>query len=386
MALKERQLADSPALQWMVDEASGSTITDTSGNSRNGTVSGGTAGSAGILAEVLKSGQGGASGQGYGSIASAAWMDFTTAMSAEVVYKAANVSINRGIFSRYAAASGAWLIWNNSSTNLSFLMHDTTDHQCATSLTTFANMLYHLVGTYDGANMTFYINGGAVNQVALTTSMGSAGVPVELGGYLGSNYTSGLYAAAAYYPGKTLSAAAIAERALLAGFVAGSNRAQSAHMGTNAAGRFTVSRPIIVTGCYAYSPPNAAGPGSGVKIGICPDFSGTSSPPWLTYGLTTTSYASGLCMPITFNAPVLLVPGQVYCFTQDYADAGVYSGGSDLATGALLSNLGLVSGSTYNTPSSTFKIPFQLIGAPLVPSVVSPSINQIAAITRRALM
>lgn len=193
-------LADTPSLFWKLDDTTGTTITDSSGNSRNGTYSGATLQQpavppAGALASVL----GGASGQGIGSITSASWMN-NAAFSAECWVRPANANAFKGYLSRYQFAPGGWLLFQNSQQFGWDVASTGADNIIYAPGTYTLGRAYHLVGTYDGSTQCLYVDGRLAVSQALAGVSGSITQDLQVGGYAGINYAQANISKALYYP------------------------------------------------------------------------------------------------------------------------------------------------------------------------------------------
>lgn len=169
-------LADSPVLYWRLGESSGSTAADTSGNGRAGTYSGSyTQGAAGLLtgdsdtAVVFSSGK--------VAIASASWMDFGTALTAEAWIKFNNKTNYREFMSRYTnSTTRAWEFRTEQSTGKAQFVKIAGGTATATGTTDLSDdVRHHCVATYDGSNIKLYVDKVLQATVATTGSISGAG-------------------------------------------------------------------------------------------------------------------------------------------------------------------------------------------------------------------
>lgn len=177
-------LADSPLAYWRMGETSGTTITDSSGNGRTGTYSGSvTLGATGLLIGDSDKAVT-VSNSVVGSVANAAWMNVNT-ITVEVWIQptAAGVVGSREIVCRDFNGSGGtgsqWRIRLNAGKPEALLWHPAlTVITAATALT--VGSTYHIVFTYDGANMRLYVNGSQVASSAQTGNI-TTGQPITFG-------------------------------------------------------------------------------------------------------------------------------------------------------------------------------------------------------------
>lgn len=180
-------LADSPKAYYRFDEASGTTATDSSGNGFNGTYasSGVTLAQPGALTgdsdtAVLLDGLAGQMTCPAG-LNTAGWSAFTvevwlnlTALPASGARIADNDqgSNNKG-FSLFMTAGAA---------SLNLAIGNGSSHATATYTFAFSTgVLYHIIGTWDGATITLYVDGVNVASIAKAGTMGTPGNAVAFG-------------------------------------------------------------------------------------------------------------------------------------------------------------------------------------------------------------
>lgn len=194
-AYSAQVLLDTPLAYWKVDETSGTSAADSSGNGRNATYTNGpTLGATSLLSDGSGKALGIATGSGQCvTIASAAWMN-VAALTVECIVKfTAGVDNASGdaVVSRLTSNLD-WLlyrqldgtlkasVWNNSGTRF-----DAISPAALTNGTT-----YHVAFTFDGTNLKLYINGSAVATTACSGTVATLSDPIEIGRYSASTATS----------------------------------------------------------------------------------------------------------------------------------------------------------------------------------------------------
>lgn len=106
---------------------------------------------------------------------------------------------NRAILSKWdtTSTSRAYLLFLNSSNQIEFsLSSNGNDSQVLTSVNTLlvdGSTWYHVVATYDGANMKLFIDGQADNSLARTGVIYESGESVQIGAYSVSNSRTGYF-------------------------------------------------------------------------------------------------------------------------------------------------------------------------------------------------
>src|SRR5690348_7032901 len=122
MSYSAEVLADSPLAYWKLDETSGTSAADSSGNSRTATYGGGGVGGTSLLTSgaghslaLTESGT-----TTYATIASASWMNQTSITIEALVKITSSVDGANGdaIVSRYAGSGFSWLLWRNTAGKL----------------------------------------------------------------------------------------------------------------------------------------------------------------------------------------------------------------------------------------------------------------------------
>lgn len=205
-------LADSPLVYWKMAEVGGTSVADSSGNARTGTMS-----ATIVPAASLVRGQarGNAFTNDAMTIADATWQD-QTSRTVEIWMKTTDTaSPAKGLACRdNAAGNRHWdlhltetvtgrITWTGWVTNTRFDVDSTA--------TTYADgNIHHIVGTYDGTTMRLYIDGveaaTPVTQAGLNSNVTSQ---IRVGGHTGLTGVTGTLQSFAYY-GTALSSARIA--------------------------------------------------------------------------------------------------------------------------------------------------------------------------------
>lgn len=213
-------LADTPEFFAHLGEASGTTMTDASGNGRNGTYNGGiTKGVPGLLSTGSDTAISIAGANGsYAPVTYAAWQD-TASFSADCLIKPTGVSGNPTILSRYGASFGASRFVFRLDGNKLAIYGFTAGGGLAAAVGTTVlttGTTYHVGFSYDGTNLRLYLNGVLeAGPVAVAVGGGSSGVPLTVGArntdgaINGANAFTGTIDEIAYY-GTALSAARFA--------------------------------------------------------------------------------------------------------------------------------------------------------------------------------
>lgn len=208
-------LADSPAAYWRLGESSGSTMTDSSGNNRNGTYYTTTLGATGLLSTGSDTAASWA-GTGAATVAHSAWLD-STDWTAECLFKPSTVTGTQTVFARYiSGASFALSRWSvRMDGNVLRFYSFTAEFGSHDIGTVTAGTTYHLAIVYVGSTSTVtpYLN--AVAGTSAVRGMNAASSPFTIAAAVdttngsGGERFSGTIDEVAYYP-TALSGARIA--------------------------------------------------------------------------------------------------------------------------------------------------------------------------------
>ena len=178
MSYSSEILADSPLAWWSLGDA-GSTMADSSGNSRTGThtsVSSTTALAVGLPGTASSYG-----GSSVSVVTDASWMN-TTVVSAEAWVKFPSNTGEHFVVGR--DNNGADLRWriDTSSNVFRWIVNVGGTLKVCQSGTMAANTLYHVAGTYDGTTLRLYVNGTELaNLAASGTVVSTSGREIRLG-------------------------------------------------------------------------------------------------------------------------------------------------------------------------------------------------------------
>ena len=206
MAYSDEVLADSPLAYWRLGESSGTTIGDSSGNTRDGTYAGTyTLGATGLLGGDSDTAVSATSG--VGSVTAASWMNVSGAVSLECWFKTTTSGV-LGLIGRTNAGT-----WGESDTNTAriYLNNGTLVFQVFSSSWTPAFTLqttttyhegirHHVVGTWDGSTAVLYVDGASVVSTSASFTMASSSsLPFYLGKMAGFFSYAGTLDEVAYY-------------------------------------------------------------------------------------------------------------------------------------------------------------------------------------------
>lgn len=216
-------LADSPLAYWKLDEPSGTSAADSSGNSRTATYTGGPTLN---VASLLTDGSGKAittaadSGQCV-SIASAAWMNVNTftveALAKFTAYDSGNGDI---VLSRYQAGDNYPMEMGRQYGGTAYpwiqVVIGGTRYNVAGPSALSNGVTYHMAATYDGTTIRMYVNGTQVNSVAATGTVTWSTSPFEIArSAAASSTTPGATIDEVAFYGTALSGAQISAHAAL---------------------------------------------------------------------------------------------------------------------------------------------------------------------------
>ncbi len=216
MSWSSEVTADSPLAWWRQDDTSGTTMTDSSGNGRNGTWTTSPAFSQTSLIATDSN-----FACDYSSdnaeVADGAWMDVST-ITVEAWYKPDSAAADEVLISRYAGTSTnrAFFLQRRTTGVVRFAWYDTggTQRLCDGATALVAGTAYHIVATVDSSGVgTVYINGvqdGTLDPAGSLTMRLTSTSAIRVGGYNGGSTldTNGILDEVAIY-GTALSAARI---------------------------------------------------------------------------------------------------------------------------------------------------------------------------------
>jgi hypothetical protein len=182
-------LADNPLAYYRLGEASGTTILDSSGNGRSGTLAAGTLGAASLLPS--DPGNTAVTNPTI-NIPDGAWMDTNQAtVKARVKFTAAHDTTNGdAIVSRYGSGSTSWLLWRNTTNHLAAQISvGGTARNVAATATVVTNQTYEVGFTYDGATLLLYVDGAQAASLTVAGAILQGTQAIELGRYSASDAT-----------------------------------------------------------------------------------------------------------------------------------------------------------------------------------------------------
>lgn len=213
MAYSDVVLADSPLAFYRLGDASGSALTDSSGNARNGTYSTTNVTYAAPSLTAITPGITLASG-GNALIADATWQNTGAAITVEAWIKPSGTG-GRTVFAKDNTGStgtSAWRLGVNTANQVQFLFWHSALTTVTGTTTLQAGVWYHIAGTYSVAsgNAIVYVNGVAETTIGgKTGSITSIVRDVYIGRLAGGSelYTGSIDEVALY--GTALSAARV---------------------------------------------------------------------------------------------------------------------------------------------------------------------------------
>lgn len=214
-------LADQPLAYWRLGESSGTTMSDSSGYSHNGTYVGSpTLGSTGLISGDPNTGVTFAIGK-YAEVASNAWMTNSTRFTAEAVVKPTGVSGTQEIFVWQDSNSAGRFYLQLGGSRAQFSVR--ANNQVwqgplqSASGSVSAGVRYHVAATFEDGNAKLYLGGVLVDSVTGWSLLVSTSAKMGVGGdSFGSSASSfvGVVDEVAFY-GIALSASRIAAHAAL---------------------------------------------------------------------------------------------------------------------------------------------------------------------------
>lgn len=211
MAYDTEVLADTPLAYWRLQEASGATMADSSGNARAGIYSGFAAGSyanASLLFDASLKSLNFDGTNDFANITDAAWMD-VAAITLEIAITADSLSGTRRIISRDDGGSNRMWSLSVVGSKLQFIFWTTTTgpHTVTGATTLVVGQKYLVAATFDGTNGKVFLDGVEDATLSVSGSLQVGTLAPHIGTQPGgTNWFDGRMQEVAYY-GTALSAA-----------------------------------------------------------------------------------------------------------------------------------------------------------------------------------
>jgi len=210
-------LADSPTFWYRLNESSGTSATDSSGNSNTGTYTASNV-TYSVTGAILGDTDKAVTFASTGQLAAATGVVPSGSFSMECWYKtASNISAATSLMANYSSNGGFTATFGagfaGSATNkINFSVANSSNGFTTTATTTISlNTWYHLVGTFDNTSHTlsFYVNGSLVGSNTESTYQAPVG-KFYVGSSSYADNQSGSYDEAAVYSGTVLSSTRVA--------------------------------------------------------------------------------------------------------------------------------------------------------------------------------
>jgi len=161
------------------DDGAGTIAKDVSGNALNGTLSNATWTAAGKYGVAL-SFNGTTS---WVTVADAAVLDLTSAMTLEAWVKASAVADWRSVILKERAGGLCYALYaSNTNSTPSAYIRRSADIDATSASTLPVNQWVHLAATYNGTSLILYMNGAPVASQAVTGSMATSTAALRIGG------------------------------------------------------------------------------------------------------------------------------------------------------------------------------------------------------------
>jgi len=218
MSYSSEVLADSPVGYWRLEETTGATAADSSGNARDGTYTGSpTLGVPGALAISTNKATTFNGTTQYVAISDAAAFSIPTTnlFSVEAWFRTTATGAVRNIVSKVTAANFEWSMFINGAPAINFLVYNAAgggSNSLQGPASVVANTWYHVVATVNASTnaMILYINGVQVDTNTNTQILANGTSPVNIGRRPdGTSLFNGSVDEVAIYP-TVLSAARVA--------------------------------------------------------------------------------------------------------------------------------------------------------------------------------
>lgn len=217
MSYSSEVLADSPLGYWRLGEASGTTMVDSSGNSRNGTYTGSpTLSTTGLLTGDSDTAATFGAANQYGLVAYGSWM-LASAITIEAIIKTSTTTAIHSIAERDWGGPRAFQFRVDTNKVQFITIGGGAGVVISASPGNVADgVAHHVAATYDGTNIKLYVDGSLVTTTsavgALSTGASALSVAANGSGGGASQIFSGVIDEVAYY-GTALSGARIAAHA-----------------------------------------------------------------------------------------------------------------------------------------------------------------------------
>jgi hypothetical protein len=208
MSYSTAVLADTPLAFYRMNEASGGTMTDSSGNGHDGAYSGTfTLGSTGLVKDGATAV---AFSTAQGQVGWGSWM-YTTAETIECWIKTTQTSGYQGLINRDDGSQRSYQFRINGTTLEFITINGGAGVVVASKVTAGITdgAAHHVVATYDASNIKMYVDGSLVNTTAAVGALSGSVSSLMVGNYYGGIYPfAGTMADVALY-GYSLSEAQI---------------------------------------------------------------------------------------------------------------------------------------------------------------------------------
>ena len=175
-------LAKSPTGYWRLGEASGTTMTDSSGNGHSGTYSNVTLGQSSLLVSDTDKAASFNGSNSVGIVSYASWMDASTALSLYIVAKTSTGGIME-LINRDSDSNRVYQFRMNSGALEFVTIGGTVGVVVAASpLASYADgAAHHFGATFDGSNIRLYVDGTKVKTQAAVGNLGTAAQTITIG-------------------------------------------------------------------------------------------------------------------------------------------------------------------------------------------------------------
>jgi hypothetical protein len=184
-----------PLAHYKMNETSGTTMTDDSGNNRHGTYTGATLNSAGMLPGHLSDGSmllANDTAQ-YATIPYGAWMDWSEFAFSFIWTPTANVENDESLLNRYPTSNSPWYVQRDAANKLNLVCKDGGAGTRSTGLSpaTVANQRYLVCGRVTPTTLHLYLDGTQVSKGTKSAGFSyHSGQDITVGRYLAtSEYT-----------------------------------------------------------------------------------------------------------------------------------------------------------------------------------------------------